>query len=110
MPKADTDNTPSATTDADALEWPLGALEPIVLDLQTTVAVFGHLIYSPDEVDKNTWTKVETDLIDAAVQIEIRSAVLDFLREQVPRNWHRLCDAVTDNFRVIDPANFRVLG
>jgi hypothetical protein len=41
---------------------------------------------------------------------EFRAAVLDFLREQVPRNWHHLCDEVTDNFRVIDPWNFRVLG
>ena len=41
---------------------------------------------------------------------EFKAAVLDFLREQVPRNWDRLCDEVTDNFRVIDPANFRVLG
>jgi hypothetical protein len=41
---------------------------------------------------------------------EFRAAVLDFLREQVPRNWHRLCDEITDNFRVIDPGNFRVLG
>jgi hypothetical protein len=27
----------------------------------------------------------------------------------VPRNWHVYCDQVTDNFRVIDPADFRVL-
>jgi transposase len=42
--------------------------------------------------------------------VEFRAAALDFLREQVPRNWHHLCDQVTDNFRVIDPGNFRVLG
>jgi hypothetical protein len=36
-------------------------------------------------------------------------AVLTFLREKVPRNWHVYCDQVTDNFRVIDPADFRVL-
>ena len=28
-------------------------------------------------------------------------AVLTFLREKVPRNWHVYCDQVTDNFRVI---------
>jgi hypothetical protein len=49
--------------------WPTGALEPVILDLQTTVAVFGHLINSPDEIGKNTWAKVETDLIVAAGQI-----------------------------------------
>ena len=37
-------------------------------------------------------------------------AVLAFLRETVPRNWHVYCDQVTDNFRVIDPADFRVLA
>jgi hypothetical protein len=34
---------------------------------------------------------------------------LKFLREKVPKNWAILCDSVTDNFRVINPANFRVL-
>ena len=37
-------------------------------------------------------------------------AILTFLRERVPRNWHVYCDEVTDNFRVIDPADFRVLS
>ena len=37
-------------------------------------------------------------------------AVLTFLREKVPRNWHIYCDEVTDNFRIIDPGNFRVLA
>jgi transposase len=37
-------------------------------------------------------------------------ALLTFLRETVPRNWHVYCDQVTDNFRVIDPADFRVLA
>ena len=33
-------------------------------------------------------------------------AALTFLREKVPRNWHVYCDQVTDNLRVIDPADF----
>ena len=37
-----------------------------------------------------------------------RSA-LKFLREEVPKNWAIFCDSVTDNFRVINPADFRVL-
>ena len=37
-------------------------------------------------------------------------AVLTFLRERVPRNWHDYRDVVTDNFRIIDPADFRVLA
>jgi hypothetical protein len=27
----------------------------------------------------------------------------------VPQNWGTLCDSVTDNFRVIDPTDFRIL-
>jgi len=36
-------------------------------------------------------------------------AMLTFLREEVPKNWAAYCDAVTDNFRVISPKDFRVL-
>jgi transposase len=37
------------------------------------------------------------------------NSVLRFLREEVPKNWAAFCDSVTDNFRIIDPADFRVL-
>jgi transposase len=37
-------------------------------------------------------------------------AVLGFLRDDVPAQWHALRDSVTDNFRVIDPAKFRVVA
>ena len=37
-------------------------------------------------------------------------AVLGFLRNDVPAQWHSLCDTVTDNFRVINPAEFRVVA
>lgn len=37
------------------------------------------------------------------------NSVLRFLREEVPKNWAAFCDSVTDNFRVINPADFRVL-
>jgi hypothetical protein len=40
---------------------------------------------------------------------DFAGATLNFLREEVPRNWPQLCDSVTDNFRVIDPQDFRVL-
>jgi transposase len=36
-------------------------------------------------------------------------AALGFLRDEVPRNWAEFCDAVTDNFRVINPKDFRVV-
>ena len=41
---------------------------------------------------------------------DFSDAILTFLREEVPRNWHRYCDEVTDNFRVISPEDFRILA
>ncbi|HET7413540.1 MAG TPA: IS630 family transposase [Pararhizobium sp.] len=38
-----------------------------------------------------------------------KATAMTFLTEDVPKQWHDLRDTVTDNFRVIDPANFRVL-
>src|SRR5271165_393764 len=40
---------------------------------------------------------------------EFTEAVLGFLREHVPRRWPEFRASVTDNFRVIDPKNFRVV-
>jgi transposase len=41
---------------------------------------------------------------------DFKTAVLNFLREEVPRNWNIYCDQVTDNFRIISPKDFRVLA
>ena len=40
---------------------------------------------------------------------EFANATLGFLREKVPRNWWRFRSAITDNFRVINPRNFRIM-
>jgi transposase len=40
---------------------------------------------------------------------EFATAVLSFLRITVPEKWATFCDQVTDNFRIINPADFRVL-
>jgi transposase len=40
---------------------------------------------------------------------QFANATLGFLRETVPRNWTDLCDSVTDNFRIINPREFRVM-
>jgi transposase len=40
---------------------------------------------------------------------QFADATLGFLRETVPRNWADLCDCVTDNFRVINPKDFRIM-
>ena len=36
-------------------------------------------------------------------------AMLNFPRDGVPGNWRTYCDEVTDNFRVIDPKEFRII-
>jgi transposase len=41
---------------------------------------------------------------------EFSAAMLAFLREDVPANWHEWCDQVTDNFRVINPKEFRIIA
>lgn len=41
---------------------------------------------------------------------QFAEATLSFLRDQVPRRWLEFSDSVTDNFRVIDPKDFRVLA
>jgi len=41
---------------------------------------------------------------------EFSTAMLNFLRNDVPRNWTTYCDEVTDNFRVIDPTEFRIIA
>lgn len=40
---------------------------------------------------------------------EFAEAALQFLRKTVPTSWPELCDSVTDNFRVVNPKDFRVL-
>ena len=45
-----------------------------------------------------------------ATSREFAGEILTFLREKVPQNWEQLCDSVTDNFRVINPKDFRVLA
>ena len=41
---------------------------------------------------------------------EFADAILAFLRDEVPRRWGEFCNSVTDNFRVILPAKFRILA
>lgn len=42
--------------------------------------------------------------------VEFAEANLEFLRAEVPRRWTEICDSVTDNFRIISPKDFRLLG
>ncbi|MEO9189484.1 MAG: IS630 family transposase [Acetobacteraceae bacterium] len=41
---------------------------------------------------------------------DFSTAMLNFLRHEVPGNWREYCDQVTDNFRVINPTKFRILA
>jgi hypothetical protein len=41
---------------------------------------------------------------------QFADAIFGFLRNEVPRRWGEFCDSVTDNFRVILPANFRIIA
>ena len=41
---------------------------------------------------------------------EFSIAMLGFLRDDVPGNWRTYCDEVTDNFRIITPTEFRIIG
>jgi len=45
-----------------------------------------------------------------ATSREFAWEALTFLREKVPQNWSELRDSITDNFRVINPKDFRVLA
>ena len=40
---------------------------------------------------------------------DFKTAFLTFLRKTVPQKWATFCDTVSDNFRVINPNDFRVL-
>ncbi len=40
---------------------------------------------------------------------QFADATLDFLRDKVAKKWGSFRDSVTDNFRVINPKDFRVL-
>ena len=40
---------------------------------------------------------------------DFAEAILGFLRRDVPRRWNLFRDTVTDNFRIISPADFRIL-
>jgi len=45
-----------------------------------------------------------------ATSKEFAEEVLTFLRKKVPQNWLELCDSIADNFRVINPKDFRILA
>ena len=45
-----------------------------------------------------------------ATRKEFSVAMPTLPREDVPSNWREWCDKVADNFRVINPKEFRMIG
>ena len=37
-------------------------------------------------------------------------AILTFLNQTIPKKWEHFRDRINDNFRVISPANFRIVA
>ena len=72
-------------------------------------------VRSPVSVRPLIYTKILPVLVfrsDNGQYVKFRtfcSAVLDFLKKEVPAKWRVFCDDVTDNFRVICPKDFRIL-
>src|SRR5450830_937869 len=69
----------------------------------------GWLVDEPDERLWGVMHKHVTHNKCYATCAQFADATLGFLREKVPRNWADLCDSVTDNFRIINPKDFRVV-
>ena len=51
-----------------------------------------------------------THNISYETRAQFADATLDFLRHQVPGRCNEFCDLATDNFRIISPRDFRLLG
>ena len=41
---------------------------------------------------------------------QFRAAILTFLNQTIPKKWEHFRDRINDNFRVISPANFRIVA
>lgn len=51
-------------------DWPLGDLEPEIVGLRAAIGILGHLIQSPNQVERSEWCSVEDQLFDRAKRIE----------------------------------------
>jgi transposase len=41
---------------------------------------------------------------------QFRAAILTFLNQTISKKWEHFCDRINDNFRVISPADFRIVA
>src|ERR1019366_4049882 len=67
MPEAEQTPTTPAPDDSapdDTMEeWEIGDVEPVLLNLKAEIAIRGHLINTPDDVESDTWARLEDALI-----------------------------------------------
>ena len=98
--------------------------KPVVLSIQSTgpgearrmqLDEHGAMLMA-DTLSETSFLKVELKDWEAGAgdighlpRLPLGKAMLNFLRNDVPRNWPTYCDEVTDNFRVIDPKKFRII-
>jgi hypothetical protein len=98
----------NSPTNPQIVAW-LGGIQKLLGEIQQLKAAqVGFSLVAGGVVDMNG-NKVERfGPLDFTPSVE-GAATLSFLREKVPRSWADLCDSVTDNFRVINPKEFRVM-
>jgi hypothetical protein len=90
----------------------LPSLRPFATMLPASPLAPYHLLPASDPIER-LWGPTHRHVTHNKCYVTSRDfagEVLTFLREKVPQNWADLCDSVTDNFRVINPRNFRILA
>jgi hypothetical protein len=69
MSKATEPNSTPASAEpiADGLMegWEIGDVEPVLHKLKAEIAIFGHLLNTPDKVDPDTFAQLEDSLIES---------------------------------------------
>jgi hypothetical protein len=60
----------SAPEDDVMEEWKIGDVEPVLHGLKAEIAILGHLINTPDEVESSTWARVEDALIASHARLQ----------------------------------------
>jgi hypothetical protein len=66
MSKAETLDSTTASEDPSTI----GDVEPILFDLKAEIAILGHLISTPDEVEPETWARVENALLASHAKLD----------------------------------------
>jgi len=62
----------SAPDDTPVEEWDIGDVEPVLLNLKAEIAILGHLINAPDDVEPETWARLEDALLASHAALKER--------------------------------------